>query len=160
MAVVFISPKERQKMFIIGITSVVGLFLIVVASIIFFAQPSKSVSNELVFNKPKVKINFDVFESEQFKALESFEKMKIQFSYTASRDGKTKEGYTSAVSIEEAKSMLEELGYSVSRIEEAEIGRDNPFESYEKIVGTTADEALENEENMELEGIEEPNYLN
>jgi hypothetical protein len=137
MAVVFISPKQRQNMFFTGITVVVGLFLIVVASVVFFSQP-KEVAQELVFNKPKVSINFEVLDSEQFKDLQSFSGMQMQFTYKATtKDGKDKEGYISAESIEKAEAMLTELGYTVTQIKEAATGRDNPFVDYKLV---TSDE--------------------
>jgi len=164
MAVVFISPKERQKMFIIGITAVVGLILVVIAVMVFFSQPKKDVTNELTFNKPKVSIKFDVFDLEQFKSLQLFEDMKIQFVYKASKDGKSKDGYIAATSVEDAKAMLEELGYSVSDIKEAEIGRENPFESYKIEQTTTSGQTSENTETTETSEsgsteTGEPNYL-
>jgi hypothetical protein len=130
LAVVFISPKERQKMFIIGITIVVGLFLIVVASMVLFSRPKAVSINALTFNKPKVNINFSIFNSEQFKSLKPFEDMKIQFSYKVRKDGVDDEGYISAFTEEEAKKMLEDRGYTIVQIKEADIGRENPFESY------------------------------
>jgi len=129
MAVVFISPKQRQKMFFTGITIVVGMIFVIIASIIFFSQPKK-VAPELVFNKPKVSINFEVLDSEQFKNLQIFSEMQVQYVYKAIKDGKDKEGYISAASQQEAEAMLTELGYSVTQIKEAEIGRDNPFQAY------------------------------
>jgi len=136
MAVVFISPRQRQKMFITGITLAVGLFCIIIATIVFFSKP-KAVSSELVFNKPKISVNFEVFNSDQFKGLVPFEEMQIQFSYKATKDNEKKDGYISATSIEDARKMLEELGYEIEQIEESEIGRPNPFESY---AVTTADQ--------------------
>ena len=143
MAVVFISPKQRQKMFITGITIVVGLFFIVIASIVFFSQP-KEVAPELVFNKPKVNINFAVLDSDQFKSLQPFEEMKTEFSYKAIKDGEDKDGYISADSIEDATKILIELGYIITQIKESEIGRDNPFEFYKSITPTDLQNILEN----------------
>jgi hypothetical protein len=132
MAVVFISPKQRQKMFITGITVGVGLFCIIITFIIFFSQP-KVVTQGLVLNKPKVSISFKIFDSDQFSSLEPFKEMETQFSYKATIDNKEEEGYISANSIDEAKRILEELGYKVNQIEEAEVGRENPFEPYATI---------------------------
>lgn len=130
MAVVFISPKQRQKMFIIGITSVFGLLLAVIAAVVLFSQPSEDISEELVFNKPKVKIDFEILESEQFQSLQDFQEMEIRYSYIVVKNEEEIEGYTTANSIEEARQKLENLGYEVYSITEAEMGRDNPFEDY------------------------------
>jgi type II secretory pathway component PulF len=56
--------------------------------------------------------------------------MKIQFSYKATKNEKEINGYIAAISQEDAKKMLEELGYNVLTVEEAKIGRSNPFELY------------------------------
>ena len=82
MAVVFISPKQRQKMFFMGITVVFLLILIIISLGVFLAQP-KTVSPVLVFNKPKVNIDMTIFDSDQFKNLEPFAEMEIQYSYNA-----------------------------------------------------------------------------
>ena len=56
MAVVFISPKQRQRVFFLGITIVLLLLLILIFSGVFLSNPSE-VSLVLVFNKPKVTYN-------------------------------------------------------------------------------------------------------
>lgn len=130
MAVVFISPKQRQRMFFMGIAVIFLLFLLVVSLGVFLSKPNE-VLPELVFNKPKVNINMDVFDSEQFKNLQPFIEMKTQYSYKArTRNNKLQSGFISAVSIEQAKDILEGMGLTVLELEEAEIGRENPFTPY------------------------------
>jgi predicted tellurium resistance membrane protein TerC len=138
MAVVFISPKQRQKTFFLGITVVFLLFLIFVSFAVFLAKP-KQVPQALVFNKPKVNIDMKVFESEQFKKLRSFTEMEIQFSYIAkTKENKTVTGFISASSKEAAVKILEDIGLRVDEIKEVEIGRENPFTPYyETIINTT-----------------------
>jgi hypothetical protein len=137
MAVVFISPKSRQKMFLMGIAIIFLLFLLVVFFGVFLSQP-KEVSPALVFNKPKVSIDMSVFDSEQFKSLESFTEMEIQYSYTAiTKDKKQESGFISATSEDEARIILTAMGLTVTNIEEAEIGRDNPFSPYYEIISPT-----------------------
>lgn len=143
MAVVFISPKQKQRMFLIGIISAVALFLIIIASIIFFSQP-KEIPLEMVFNRPKINIDFSVFDSEEFKDLEPFIEMEVQFLYIAEKDGEEMEGYISSTSLEEAKKTLEDSGYEVRKIEESKIGRDNPFENYDTSVPDDIQKILEN----------------
>ncbi len=142
MAVVFISPKQKQKMFLTGIISGVTLIFIIVALLIMFSKP-KETYNEFMFNKPKVTIDFSVFDSEQFKNLEPFSGLKIQFFYKARINNEEKEGMISAGSIEDAKKELEDLGYTVILIEETEIGRDNPFEDYDSSLPVELQELLE-----------------
>lgn len=134
MAVVFISPKKRQQMFFIGITAIFLLILVFIAFLVFLSQPHP-VAPELVFNKPKVNINFDVLDSEQFKNLLPYAEMETQFAYTATtKDGKSVEGLVSAVSVEEAKKNLEDIDLTVVEIKEVEIGRENPFSPYYQAV--------------------------
>ncbi len=130
MAVVFISPKQRQKVFFLGITVVFLILLVFVSLAVFLATP-KEVPTVLVFNKPKVTINMDVFNLDQFKSLYPFTEMTIQFSYTAqTKDGNSVSGFISAISADEATKTLQDSGYTVLTIKEVEIGRDNPFTPY------------------------------
>lgn len=137
-------------MFVTGIITLFGLALVVIASIVFFSQP-KEVSKELVFNKPKISVDFSVFGTSQFKELEPSVDMEIRFYYEATVDGKEKEGYISAESKEAAKDFLEKLEYQVDLIKEMEIGRDNPFQSYELDVDSEASQIEWNQESEESE---------
>ena len=130
MAVVFISPKQRQKVFFMGIIITFLLFLIAISLIVFLSKP-KEVSPTLVFNKPKVSINMSIFDSDQFISLVLFDKIESQYSYTAlTKDNKPNTGFISATSPDQAKVILEGLGLVVTEIKEAEIGRENPFVPY------------------------------
>jgi hypothetical protein len=134
MAVVFISPKKKQRVFFIGITAVFLLILISITFFVFMAQPQQ-VAQELVFNKPKVNINFNALDSDQFKELLPFNEMQRQFAYTAKNEnGDVESGFISAVSIEEAKKILESIDLAVQDIKEAEIGRENPFTPYYQLM--------------------------
>ena len=130
MAVVFISPKQRQKVFFMAITVAFLLFLLIISLGVFLAKP-KDVPQFLVFNVPKVNINMDVFSSDQFKNLQFFGEMEIQYTYKAvDEDGKNETGLISATSIEQARAILEGTGLEVNEIIEAETGRENPFTPY------------------------------
>lgn len=130
MAVVFISPKKRQRVFLMGIVAVLAIFVLFVALMVFFSQP-KIVASELIFNKPKVNIDFSVFDSQQFKDLILFEDIKVQFYYLATTERqKTIEGFIVAVSMEDARQILEGMNLQIMKLEEAKIGRDNPFIPY------------------------------
>lgn len=136
MAVVFISPKQRQKVFFIGITVIFLLFLLIISLGVFSSKP-KEVSPVLVFNKPKVSIDMSIFDSDQFKNLQPFTQMQTQYSYIAvDKDNKPVTGSISAVSQDEAKTILEGMGLTVSEIKQVEIGRDNPFIPYYQLIGT------------------------
>lgn len=138
MAVVFISPKKRQKAFFMGITAVFALFLAAVSLIVFFSQPKQDQA-QLVFNKPKVSIDFKILDSEQFKNLEAYTQMEMQFTYTATaKSGKVTQGLISAVSAEEARKILESLDLAVGSIQEVKVGRDNPFTPYAQPTGAAS----------------------
>ena len=130
MAVVFISPKHRQKMFFLGITVILLFVLVGIFFGVFLAEPKES-SLALVFNKPKVNIDMSVFESYQFKNLQPFSEMQMQYSYTAAtKKGKAQSGFIFAGSEDEARKALTDMGLIISSIKKVEIGRSNPFEPY------------------------------
>lgn len=130
MAIVFISPKQRQKMFFMAITILFVLFLLIVSSLVFLAKP-KPVAPEIVFNRPKIDINLDVLDSEQVKFLEPAVQMDLQFKYTAiNSKGAKISGVITAVSQEEAHKILQGMQLSGINLEEAKSGRTNPFAPY------------------------------
>lgn len=130
MAVVFISPKQRQRTFFLGITVVLVLFLAFVAFGVLLSSP-KPDSTTLVFNKPKVSLDMKVFESDKFKNLELFSEMQMQYEYSgASKDKEKVDGFISAASIDEARKILENMDLSNITLKEAKIGRENPFTPY------------------------------
>jgi hypothetical protein len=130
MAVVFISPKKRQKTFFMWISGGFVLLLIFISLAVFLSKPPE-VQPELVFNKPKVTIDFSILDSEKFKNLEPLMEMLSQYRYTATTSkGKPVEGVVSATSVEDAKRIIESRSLLVSNIKEVQIGRDNPFSPY------------------------------
>jgi hypothetical protein len=158
MAVVFISPKQRQRMFITGIASIFGLIVVIIAAIVFFSQPG-AVAPELVFNKPKVTIDFSVLDSEQFGRLNKFEKMENRYSYEATKgeNNEKSTGFITGSSITDAKKKLEDMGYRVDKIEEVDVGRENPFEPY---YGQSLEEIIQiqGEEGSPLQGLDQQQY--
>lgn len=141
MAVVFISPKHKQKMFFMGITASFIILLTLISLWIFLSKPSAPPA-ELVFNKPKVSIDLKILDTEQFKKIEHFQKIPLQFKYTASTaNGQTTSGFVSAVSEEEAKQILENAKLKVGDLKQTDIGRDNPFIPYYQIVAPTTTKA-------------------
>ncbi len=130
MAIVFISPKQRQRMFFMGITILFVLFLLIISFAVFLSKP-KPVPAELVFNRPKIDINLQVLESEQVKNLEPALQMDLQFKYTAITDkGVKTSGIITATSQEEAQKILQGMQLSGVSLEEAKTGRENPFTPY------------------------------
>lgn len=130
MAIVFISPRQRQNMFFAGITAVFGLILLVFSVLVLFAKPN-AVPQELVFNRPKIDIDLKVLDSEMVKNFEPALKMDMQFQYTAVNSKGVKiSGFLTAPSINEAQKIL--LGMEMTNIvlEETGAGRENPFAPY------------------------------
>jgi len=130
MAVVFISPKQRQKTFIAIIVILLVLFLVVLSLRVFSSKP-REVPSAIVFNKAKTVIDMKIFNSDQFKNLQPFTEMEIRYNYKAvTKDNKQVIGVISAVSSDQASEMLLSMGLTASEIKEVEIGRDNPFVPY------------------------------
>lgn len=118
-----------------GITIILILFLAVISSVVFFAKP-KEIPYQVVFNKPKVNINFSILDSVRFNELEPFTEMEIQFSYSALAEaGKVVTGLISAPSMDDAREILKSLDLTVISIEEVQTGRENPFTPYFQIIG-------------------------
>lgn len=133
MAVVFISPKQKQKMFFWGITAVFLLFIVSVSFLVFLSEP-KQPTQTVAYNKSKVNVDMSVFDTDQFKKLQPIAEMKIQYSYKATtKDNKPKNGSISAGSEEEARTILEKKGLTVSEIKEVNPGRKNPFVPYYQV---------------------------
>ncbi|MBI2053737.1 MAG: hypothetical protein HYT36_00160 [Candidatus Staskawiczbacteria bacterium] len=129
MAIVFISPRHRQRIFILGVTSALALAVAIIFFVVFFAGPEEPSS--LIFNKPKASVNVNFLNSNELKNLEPFAEMETEFVYEALTSQKKRvSGNIWAVSKQEAIRNLEELGLSVGKIDEVLIGKDNPFEPY------------------------------
>ena len=130
MAVVFISPKKKQRKFFGLAVAVFLMFLAGLALLILLSRP-KTPAPELVFNKPKVSLNLEIFGSEQFKNLDPFTEIKIQFAYTGTnKDNQVVSGVIDAGSEEEAEQILRDRGFIAVELESAQIGRENPFIPY------------------------------
>ena len=113
-----------------GIIAGFLLLLVFISFGVFVIKPSGGPSM-VQFNKPKVAVDLKIFDSDQFKNLDAFPQMQMQFSYKAmAKDGKTQSGFISAASEDDAKIVLTNMGLTVSEIKESEIGRDNPFTPY------------------------------
>lgn len=131
MAIVFVSPRQRQKMFLTAIIAVFLLIFVIIALSIFLSKPKEVQPTQLVFNKPKVNVDFKVLDSEQFKSLEPFIQMQNQYNYKATtKKGRQIEGKVFATSIEEAQNILTGLNLNVVSVEEIKAGRENPFTPY------------------------------
>ena len=139
MAVVFISPKKKQRMFLVGIVAGFVCFVTLVTVYAWASAPTPS-SGGLVFNKKKVNIDFKMLDTDQFRYLEHFQQMPMQFKSEATTEGgkgKKVTGYISAISLDEAKKVLAASNLAVGKITEVMGGRDNPFVPYQELSGIT-----------------------
>ena len=130
MAIVFVSPKQRQKVFFAGITILFLLILLVIGTVVFFSKP-KPAPSEQVFVKPDIKIDFAVLDFEQVKKSSLMERVQKEFVYSAITDkGGQKSGNIFAATMEDAQKTLEGTGLVSVVLEEVSIGRENPFTPY------------------------------
>jgi len=84
MAVIFISPKKRQRVFFTIITAIFILFVVAVYFAVFLAKPVAVVQISSA-NLSKANIDMSVFDSKQFQALQPFLELDVQAS-KAGRD--------------------------------------------------------------------------
>lgn len=125
-------------MFFVVITGLFLAFLVVVFIGVFAVKPEE-ISPSLVFNKPKIKIDMNVFDSEQFKNLKSFTQVQTVYSYSGvAADNSIKTGTISAVSEDQARTKIEDQGVSIIELKELQVGRENPFTPYYETVFTPA----------------------
>ena len=79
MAIVFISPKKRQRMFF-GIMMVSLFFIFIAISLVMFLpeliNKNKNIPPDMSFDQPDVVINFKILDSEKVKALEPFTRLE------------------------------------------------------------------------------------
>lgn len=130
MAIVFVSPRRRQKVLFSVIISSFLLFAVFVSLAVFLSK-SKTIPVDAVFSKPEISLDFNFLNSELLKSMEKLEKMQIQFDYKATtKEAKETEGKISATSAQEAANILKERGLNVLNLEKSKIGRENPFTPY------------------------------
>jgi len=138
MAIVFVSPAHRQKMFFWGIAIAFLMVLVIIALFVFLQKP-KAVPVELVFQKPKIEIDFKVLEAQQKGVSEIFLGKELEFGYQAtSEQGTVLSGKVSAPTEEEALKILEAKKYTNITLQKPAMGRENPFVPYYTIVETVA----------------------
>lgn len=121
-----------------GITIALVAFVILISLWSFLSKPG-SEATKAVFNKPKVSLNIAILDDEQFKTLEPFDRIPLQYKYQArDKKGKLSQGLVSATSEEEAVKIVETgTGLTISSIEEVGVGRENPFVPYNNQTTTT-----------------------
>ncbi len=131
MAIVFVSPKEKQKVFLAGIIALVVLVMAVVAAIIILPSLINSNQNSPVGKTPvapALVINLSVIDSAQVSSLQPFTTVQTEFTYVVKdKKGKQINGNISATSQQEAQSLLEASGFSVVSVSLTQAGNSEPF---------------------------------
>ncbi|MDO8530203.1 MAG: hypothetical protein Q7S10_02245 [bacterium] len=135
MAIIFVSPKRKQKAFTWSITAALILFLFIISLMIFPPQFKNKLLNissqEGAVVIPTVKIDFTTINSERVQGLEPFELVETEFDYIGEdQAGQKISGKISAQSLQLAKEALEATGLKVLSLTEANIGRNEPFIPY------------------------------
>lgn len=134
MAIVFISPQKKQRMFFITIATLFVLILFILSLITFIPKIEdkfKNIPENGDMSISDIKINFGMVDSEKVKKMELISEVGKEFNYTAQgRDNKKVAGKISATDVNSAQKTLETMGFKVLTIEETAIGRSNPFFPY------------------------------
>lgn len=129
MAIVFTSPKKKQR-FLLWIIIIFIIFVLFAVFLIAFPF-ELGMKNTEVFMVPDVKINFDVFNSNQVNSLETFEGPKTDFDYTAvNKNGSRVLGKVSALTESDARNILGKTGLTVIELKPVTTQRSEPFTPY------------------------------
>jgi len=135
VAIVFISPKQRQRMFFTGIAACLALIVLIISLMVLFARPAP-VKEDLVFNRPKIDIDFSALDSEMVKNFDTVTKIEMQYAYTAENSkGIKTSGIITASSPQEAQKILTEMKFKNIVLRQATAGRNNPFAPYYDLSG-------------------------
>lgn len=111
------------------------IFVFFIVSLITFPFQFKNQRQNIpapeVFFEAGSKIDLNILNSDQVKSLKTFSGIEKEFNYTAQDEkGRQIIGKVLAVSKDEAEKVLEGMGLQVSELEEASIGRSEPFIPY------------------------------
>jgi len=130
MAIVFVSPKKKILKISIAIVGFFAIGVIIITLFVFLVRP-KPASEEVVFLKPNINIDFSVLDSEELAKLVLLNNIEFKFDYEAEdKDNKKVFGSVYAQSIDLAKQSLEKNRLKIITLEKEILGRDNPFTSY------------------------------
>ncbi len=135
MAILFVSPQKTQRMLMLIVISLLIVFLVGFSLTIFWPQFSfgnqDPLLNPTAYQAPDIQIDFRAVDSNQFKNLEVFSEVQIEFNYIA-KDENDKQiiGVIMATNKDNAQIILEQMGLKASSLEEKNLGRNEPFSPY------------------------------
>lgn len=133
MAIVFISPRANQKMFLKSALMILALILVIALltfSIMVFLGKDRS-DGIVPLGQKDVAINFSIIDSPEVSDLKPFYILETTFSYVVTNEADEQiQGNISSVSLEDAKATLEASGFKIVSLKEMGTGRSQPFISY------------------------------
>jgi len=133
MVIVFEPRQKKQKMFFWGVTVLLVFILFIVTLVVFPPGLNDEFQKLLSQETPqsKIGVSLNIVGSNMVKNLEPFGDIEPEFVYTVKgKDGKQVQGSVSALTILEAKNLLEKTGFQVLKLEKATTGKNNPFSPY------------------------------
>ena len=133
MAILFVSPKKRQRAFLRAMI-VILIGSVFVVALLIFPPTTKNSSGDSLAQQPGgsgLQIDFAVVDSDQVKNLRPFDAIGLEFSYVAkNKNGKQVAGTISASNEADAKKLLEGMGLAIVSLKQTYMGRNNPFIPY------------------------------
>lgn len=133
MPIIFVSPKKIKRELVVRTALAFGLVLLfaVLAFLFVVFASSPPVLSGAAGAVQNASVDLTVLDSAEIGNLEPFPKVKITFEYTATDEkNRSISGKILSYSKDEAQGLLEKDGFTVLSLEEATIGRDNPFDVY------------------------------
>ena len=129
MAIVFVSPREKQKAFLVAIVIFSVIVFAIIGLAIFLSSPKKPQGAGSRFVAPQIEIDFDVLTSPEILNLVLMPEMDLQFSYKGiNSSAQEQTGKISAPTERRAREILSNLGLVlIIELKEVGVGRENPF---------------------------------
>ena len=133
MAIILVPEKKARGTFTWVVYAALPLVLAAISLFVFlpyFQNTFPMVSDQGNTQEPDIAIHFSALNSDQIRNLEPFDSNLIQFNYLAKdKNGKQVSGHVLADSNIDAKKILEAQQLQIISIEEAVVGRGDPFVS-------------------------------
>jgi uncharacterized protein YpmB len=134
MAIVFVSPREQENKFLkIILIALTVLAVVVVLLYLFlkFKNEIQGISSNATPGNANISIDFTVLDSPEVKNLEPFNDVTKEFSYTGTnKAGKIVKGSVFAKDQDTAQADLTSQGITTTNLQEATVGRNEPFTAY------------------------------
>ena len=134
MAIIFTSPKNKQRALLWVIIIISAVFLTAIFLLVLlpeFLRNSQDIATETLKGQSDATISLNIGNQDKVNMLEPFVELEISFAYVVQdKDGKQIAGSISAADKAIAIKLLEESGFKILSLKEMNLGNDNPFISY------------------------------